>query len=197
MLNQLKKFEQKHRRKWVLFIVLMITWFAVHTVVMVIDGVTDDLEKSDVAVVLGNKVERSGEPSDRLQARLDKAVDLYERGYFDHIIVSGGIGEEGFDEADVMRAYLTEKEVPIEKVTTDSNGYNTYMTAENTKSLQEDLDIDSVTVISQYHHLTRTKLAFHKVGFDQVYSGHAEYVELRDVYSVVREFVAYYAYLFK
>jgi vancomycin permeability regulator SanA len=32
----------------------------------------------DVAVVLGNKVELNGEPSERLKYRLDKAIELYQ-----------------------------------------------------------------------------------------------------------------------
>jgi hypothetical protein len=41
------------------------------------------------------------------------------------------------------------------------------------------------------------KLAFNKVGFEEVYSAHAEFFEARDLYSITREFFAYYKYLFQ
>jgi len=50
-------------------------------------------------------------------------------------------------------------------------------------------------IITQFYHISRTKLAFDKVGIENVYSAHASYLDIRDAYSVVREFFAYYKYL--
>ena len=55
-----------------------------------IDGATSHYQASHYAVVLGNKVYLSGEPSQRLQARLSRALLLYQRGVVKQIIVSGG-----------------------------------------------------------------------------------------------------------
>lgn len=172
-------------------------WFIIHTAFIVIDGVNDELKPVDVAVVLGNKVEVSGQPSERLKARLDKAVELYNKGYFTLIIVSGGIGKEGFDEAQVMKSYLIDNGIPEEKIIEDNNGYNSYMTAQNTSKIMNELELDSAMVITQYFHISRTKLAFRKVNIAEVYSAHANIFEVRDIYSIVREFPAYYKYLLK
>lgn len=180
-----------------LFALFLFAWFTIHTVVIVIDGLNDELKSADMAVVLGNKVELNGQPSKRLQSRLDKAVELYDEGYFNFIIVSGGLGKEGFDEAKVMKNYLTNQGISDDKIIEDSNGYNTYMTAENSRLVMDELDLKSVMVISQYFHITRTKLAFKKLGFEKVYSAHSGVFEYRDVYSIIREFPAYYKYLFK
>lgn len=171
-------------------------WFIIHTLVITVDGLNDELGVADAAVVLGNKVELNGEPSKRLRGRLDKALELYEKKYFEYIIVSGGTGKEGYDEAAVMRDYLIGKGIPEDKILTDSNGYNTFMTAQNTKSIMEDMEFDSVLIITQFYHISRTKLAFGKVGIKNVYSAHAEYLDFRDAYSVFREFFAYYKYIF-
>jgi len=55
----------------------------------------------------------SGEPSPRLQSRLDKAFDLYSKNYFQQIIVSGGLGKEGFEEALVMTEYPPSTRQPV------------------------------------------------------------------------------------
>lgn len=177
------------------FGLLLVLWFVVHSIVVIGDGLRDELSMTDVGVVLGNKVELDGQPSKRLVARLDKAVELYESGYIQCIIVSGGIGKEGFDEGEVMKVYLVDQGIPEDKIIVDSNGYNTHMTAENTKAIMEDMNLQTVTVITQYHHVSRTKLAFRKLGFDNVASAGAKRFEARDIYSIFREFFAYYKYL--
>ena len=184
------------KRLFILVAILFI-WFIIHTAFVVIDGLNDELKPVDVAVVLGNKVDANGQPSERLKARLDKSVELYEGGYFTFIIVSGGIGKEGFDEAKVMKSYLIDKGITEDKIIEDSNGYNSFMTAQNTSKIMDELELDSVMIITQYFHITRTKLVFRKMGIEEVYSAHAKIFEFRDIYSIMREFPAYYKYLFK
>ncbi|MGE5704601.1 MAG: YdcF family protein [Clostridia bacterium] len=174
---------------------LLMIWFVLHILAITIDGLFDKNHRADVAVVLGNKVEKDGTPSERLQHRLEKVVELYREGYFPHIIVSGGIGVEGFDEAQIMKRYLLQKGIPSDTIITDSMGFNTRMTAQNSKKIADNMGIKSAMIITQFYHVSRTKLAFSQSGFEEVYSAHANYFELRDFYSLFREFFAYYEYL--
>ena len=170
-------------------------WFLSHIALTVMDGLVDNLGQCDVGIVLGNKVEQDGTPSKRLQSRLDKAAELYNDNYFNSIIVSGGIGKEGFDEAKVMKEYLVKAGIPADVIIEDNKGIDTYMTAKNAKYIMESNNFQSAMVISQYFHITRTTLAMQKVGINQVYSAHGRLFELRDLYSLTREFFGYYAYL--
>jgi vancomycin permeability regulator SanA len=83
-----------------------IALLTIASVTIALVGLRDEIDRADVAVVLGNTVEPNGKPSARLQARLDKTIALYRRNLFTKTIVSGGVGKEGFDEAVVMKAYL-------------------------------------------------------------------------------------------
>jgi vancomycin permeability regulator SanA len=184
-------------KKIIIYITLALFFALVLQVIFLsFDGLKDELKKADVAVVLGNKVELDGQPSERLQGRLDRAAQLYEQQYFKYIIVSGGVGKEGFDEAVVMKDYLVKKSIPEDAIFVDSDGYNTLMTAQNAKEIMDNNNLQSVMVISQFYHISRTKLAFKKLGFKDVYSAHAKYFEIRDFYSIAREIPAYYKYLF-
>ncbi len=176
-------------------ICLLLLWFVVQTIIVSYDGLHDELGASDVGVVLGSKVELDGTPSPNLKWRLDKTLALYEKGNFPFIIVSGGMGKEGYSEALVMKEYLMEHGVPAEKIILDEEGNDTYRTALNTKKIMHQNGYQSVTVISQFYHIARTKLAFQKAGVEKVYSAHATRYSLRDLYSLVREFPAYYKYL--
>jgi vancomycin permeability regulator SanA len=178
-----------------LITVVLMSWFLIHIVVIVVDGLNDENYKSDVGVILGNKVNPDGSLSERLIARLDKGLQMYQDSLFDLIIVSGGFGKEGHYEGTKMFEYLVEKGVAKNRIIVDDFGNTTQATAKNVRKMK--LNITSVTVISQYHHISRTKLAFKNEGFNTVYGGHANYFEVRDFYSITREFFGYYKYLFK
>ena len=162
--------------------------------VLIFSGLKDQMGKADVGLVLGNTVNTDGTPSPRLRARLDKTLELYREGYFPTIIVSGGIGVEGYDEAKVMGDYLVSHGVPADQIIIDSEGINTYTSAKNTLQMIRESNKKSVFVISQYFHLPRARLALERLGISPVYSAHANFFEVRDVYSSLREVAAYISY---
>jgi vancomycin permeability regulator SanA len=162
--------------------------------VLVVDGLNDRVGRADIALVLGNKVNVDGSPSDRLRARLDKTLELYGAGYFPTIIVSGGTGKEGHDEAKVMRNYLVTNGIPEGTIIMDNAGGNTYASAKNTLQISRKLGKHSVFVISQYFHLPRTRMVLGRLGVSEIYTAHADFFECRDVYSALREVAAYVKY---
>lgn len=174
---------------------LFFLWFAVHAGVITCDGLHDNLGKVDAGIVLGNKVEEDGQASDRLKSRLDRACELYDKKYFSRIIVSGGTDPGGFDEADVMKRYLVMKGIPGGAIIADAHGTTTMHTARNAKEILLQHDLKTVMVITQFYHISRTRLAFSMAGMRNVPSARARIFELRDVYSIMREFFAFYRYL--
>jgi vancomycin permeability regulator SanA len=169
----------------------------VGTVTIAVAGLNDDLGKADVGLVLGNKVELDGTPSLRLQARLDKTLELYRAGFFSTVITSGGLGKEGYDEALVMRDYLVSHGIPSDRVIVDNGGNSTYLSAKNTLRIAQEQKLHSVLVVTQYFHVPRARLALERFGFTTVYSAHARFFEIRDVFSSPREFVGYVSYLLR
>lgn len=171
--------------------------FIIAAVVIARDGLNDEVAAADVAVVLGNEVKRDGAPADRLKGRLDKAIELYQQGLFTTIVVSGGRGRSGYDEATVMRRYLLNHNVPATAILIDSGGVNTYHSAKNCAQIMTAHGWRSVLVISQFFHISRSRLAMQRFGISEVYSAHADYYELRDIFSLGREVVAYVYYLLR
>lgn len=160
-----------------------------------VSGLRDDVRPADVAVVLGNEVRADGTPHPRLAARLDAAFALYEGGVVKNVIVSGGVGRSGFDESAVMKSYLAARGIPADRIVADSLGVTTAATAVNTAAILRQKQWSSVVVVSQYFYIPRCRLAMRRVGITPVYSAHARYSELRDLYSTAREVVGYPAYL--
>jgi vancomycin permeability regulator SanA len=188
---------QRWRRRVLTAALVVIVPFAGHFLWFLLEGLTDERVPSDVAVVLGNAVEENGEPSPRLAGRLDAALALYREGVVPYVIVSGGLGLEGFDEAVVMRDYLVKHGVPADRVVADSFGINTAATARNSARIMEERGWRTATAVSQHFHIARCKLAFRQAGIKTVYGVHARYFEGRDYPSSLRDYVGYWAYLIR
>jgi vancomycin permeability regulator SanA len=168
--------------------------FALAAALIAYDGLHDRVGKADVGVVLGNKVERNGEPSLDLATRLDEAGELYRRGYFPTVIVSGGVGPGGYDEPAAMRAYLLRQGVPDAAIVLDRGGFNTRATAVDAARWMRARGVSRALVISQFYHLSRTRLAFARCGVRTIYTAHGRRFSHRDVYGLGRDTVGYAVY---
>lgn len=174
------------------FIVVLIIWFVIHTVYIVTDGLSDNGKKADIAIILGNKVNEDGTLSTRLEKRLETGIELYKNHRIKKILVSGGLGKEGFYEGDKMKEFLVNNSIPDSVILVDNYGNNTRSTVENTLKFQEKYKFKSIIIVSQYFHVTRTKKLFENRGIENVSSANPKYFEWRDSYSILREFPAYY-----
>jgi vancomycin permeability regulator SanA len=161
---------------------------------LVADGLSDELAPTDVGIVLGSQVLPDGRLSERLQARLDAAVAQHRAGVFPRLIVSGGTGVEGVNEALRMRDYLLAQQVPAAAIEVDEHGVTTRATARNCAALMRQRGWTSATVVTQHFHVTRSRLALRAEGIATVNGVHAPFIEWRDLYSTPREAVALLAY---
>ena len=179
---------------WV-FSILFITIFTLTLLNILYSGFSDKIAKSDVAIIFGSKVNEDGTPSNRLVARLNTGVELYKEKLVRNIIVSGGIGKEGVDEAIIMKDYLLNLQIPRTAIIVDSEGVTTEATAKNSTELMQEHGFKSAIIVSQYFHIKRAKLALQRCGISPIYNIHANYFEFRDIYSAAREVIGYYSYL--
>ncbi len=171
---------------------ILTAWVITHTLYVVVDGLRDEGKTADIAVILGNKVNEDGTLSARLKQRLECGLQLYRRGRTKRLLVSGGLGKEGFLEGDKMKVFLLEQGIPDSVIIVDNHGNNTLATVKNTLRLKDSLHYKSLLVVSQYFHVTRTKMLFRRRGFSNISSASPRYFEARDIYALLREFAAYY-----
>ena len=158
-------------------------------------GKTDYRRPADVAVVFGAQVHASGAPSTSLNDRMTTAIELYEDHLVEHLLVSGGVGESGFNEAIVMRDMAVKAGVPARDVAVDSSGVNTNATVANTVPFFGGDGWTRVLAVSQFYHLPRIKLAYQQAGWNvfTVPAGASTPIP-QTPYSVVREIPAFWVY---
>ncbi len=175
-------------------LLVFLLFFLIHSIYISYDGSKEFNQSAQAALVLGNKVNEDGSLSNRLKARCDKAIELYSKQQVKFIIVSGGVGEEGFSEGARMHDYLLSKEIPDSAIITDVKGNSTEATVKNFVSLNHYRKFSSVVVVSQFYHITRTKKMLSDAGVEKLYGASPKFFEWRDFYSLTREFFAFYWY---
>jgi vancomycin permeability regulator SanA len=177
---------------------VFVAWLGSHSAWTISTGLRAQPQPSDVAVVLGTRVLPSGVPSFWLRARLNRAFELYQNNLVKNIIVSGGLGREGHEEADVMRAYLIERGIPSERIFLDLNGDDTFATARHTKQIMASSKFHSVVIVSHYYHLPRARLTFQRFGIPNVSATGVQTNPLwQDGGNLAREFAAFYFYVLR
>lgn len=191
-----RKFTPRLNRLLLLLLLLSAS-FLMAMLAIAVSGMNDQIGYGDVIIVPGNTVGPDGKPSPRLKARLEAALMLFREQRAQFIFVSGGIGKEGFDEAESMSSYLIECGVPRASVIRDNLGVDTAATAKNAALFLKAKGLHTALVATQYFHVPRTILALERNGIKVTGNLHPHFFELRDVYSVAREVVAYVDYAFK
>ncbi len=158
-------------------------------------GKTDYRRPADVIVVFGAKVFPDGRLSSALEERVRTGVDLYHSGLAPHILFSGGPGVGEIHETVAMRNRAVELGVPAAAITLDPDGWDTDLTAENTLQLARQHKWNRILAVSQFFHLPRIKLAFHRHG-SEVYTVPAQRIyQLRYLpYFMLREVAAWWVY---
>ena len=118
----------------------------------------DELQKSDVIIVLGARVRPDGTLSNSLEYRMQTALAAYEAGYADRFIVCGAQGgDEPCTEASAMKAYLTARGVPEASVFTDDQSFNTRQNIDHAKAIMDEQGFSTAIVVTNAYHVARAK----------------------------------------
>lgn len=116
---------------------------------------SENLPETDIAVVLGNAVNRRGKPNPCLRSRVEAGVALYRQGKTGALLMSGGTDGDGSNEARAMRDMAVEMGVPPDKIRTEAHSESTYENIALSAPLLE--DVRRIAIVSDAFHLARAK----------------------------------------
>ena len=147
---------------------------------------------ADCIMVLGAGVKADGTPSLMLRDRLDAAVELYNAGVCDRILMSGDHGTKYYNEVKAMKNYVVAKGVDPEQVFLDHAGFSTY---ESVYRAREIFKADKIIIVTQKYHLYRAVYDARCLGLEAYgvysagdrYAGQA-YRNLREAVARVKDF---------
>lgn len=125
----------------------------------------DQAAPADAIAVLG-AAEYDGRPSPVYRARLDHALDLYNRGIAPLIITLGGPGGDQYNEGSVGAHYLISMGVPEEDVIAETHSRDTEQSARTIAVIARANGIHRLVVVSDPTHMFRVHALCAADGFD-------------------------------
>lgn len=127
----------------------------------------NDQARPAEAIVVFGTAQYNGVPSPVLAARLDHAIELYEKDLAPVIVVTGGNqpGDQ-FTEATASANYLIERGVPDEDVLREVSGTTSWQSLAAAANFLDDRQITDVLLVSDPFHSLRIRAMASELGLD-------------------------------
>ena len=121
-------------------------------------GKEDEKAPSDVAIVLGASIWEDG-VSPVYRERINHAITLYEDGFVDYIILTGGFGEGSYkSDSQVAKEYALSQSVPEEIIFIEEKSSITEENLEFSKEVMIENDLGTAIIVSDPLHMKRAML---------------------------------------
>ena len=142
-----------------LLIVFLLILGAMITAVSIAQyGKLDEKADCDAAIVLGAATS-DGEVSPVYRERINHGIWLYENGYVDYLILTGGVGEENEkSDAYVAKQYAIEKGVPEQAILIEEQSTITEENLEYAKTIMDAHSMNTAIIVSDPLHMKRAML---------------------------------------
>ena len=148
----------------VLMIVVFAVWIISVSAVVMWSG-RDEARPAQAIVVLG-AAQYAGKPSPVLRARLDHALDLWNRHLASLLILTGGTGAgDTTSEADVGRTYARKHGVPDSAILVENAGRTTSESMRAVAGMLEVRGLQSALLVSDPFHMLRLRILARRFGF--------------------------------
>ena len=118
-----------------------------------------------VAIVFGAAVFRGGRLSTVLRDRMETAIQLYENGQVERILVSGDTRSSGYSEPVAMADYAIQRGVPAEAIELDHGGQRTY---DSCYRAGHEFGVKKAILVTQAFHLPRALFTCDRLGISAV-----------------------------
>jgi len=144
-------------------VVAILAWIAM-VVAVIVAGARDQAAPANAIVVLG-AAQYEGHPSPVLRARLDHALELYQRSLAPLVIVTGGTGAgDTTSEAQVGRRFLLEHGVPDSAIVMETRGLTTSQSVHAVAAIVSALPGRRVILVSDPFHMLRLSILARALG---------------------------------
>ncbi len=161
------------RRWWVWLLTALVlsflAFFAVIAAQIVHTSYLEEIHPADAIVVFG-AAEYSGHPSPVLRARLDHALELFERGISPVVITTGGAAADpSYSEGGVGRDYLMHYGIPERSLIAETQGRDTEQSAVRVAVIMRANGLHSCVAVSDAYHVFRIRKLLEHEGIGPVF----------------------------
>jgi uncharacterized SAM-binding protein YcdF (DUF218 family) len=148
----------------VAFLAMLAIWMISATAVVIWSS-RDEARPAQAIVVLG-AAQYAGRPSPVLRARLDHALDLWNRHLASLLILTGGTGPgDTTSEAAVGRNYAKKRAVPDTAILVENEGRTTSESMRAVAGMLEVRGLQTALLVSDPFHMLRLRILARRFGF--------------------------------
>ncbi|MEW6008516.1 MAG: ElyC/SanA/YdcF family protein [Candidatus Omnitrophota bacterium] len=162
--------------------------------------------KADVIVVFAAGVGESGRAGQGYEERVQYGVQLYNKGYAEHLIFSSGY-KFIYEEPMLMKVLAVSLGVPQEAIILEEKATNTYENVKFTDEILKEKKWDSILLVSSPYHMLRAGLVFKKnakgvkVSYAPIlrslYYDKKDGIKLRHIRGIIHEYLGIIYYLMR
>jgi uncharacterized SAM-binding protein YcdF (DUF218 family) len=153
------------RRVLTVIVVAMFVVWASSAAAVLVWSSRDEAQPAQVIVVLG-AAQYAGKPSPVLRARLDHALDLWDRHLASLLILTGGTGSgDTTSEAAVGRNYARKHGVPDSAILVENEGRTTSESMRAVAGMLEVRGLQTALLVSDPFHMLRLRILARRFGF--------------------------------
>src|SRR5205823_12121252 len=153
------------RRILTILVVMLFTLWAISAAAVLIWSSRDEARPAQAIVVLG-AAQYAGKPSPVLRARLDHALELWNRHLASLLILTGGTGAgDTTSEAAVGRTYARKHGVPDSAILEENEGRTTSESMRAVAGMLEVRGLQTALLVSDPFHMLRLRILARRFGF--------------------------------
>lgn len=148
---------------WILVGIPLI-WSSGVAISIIREGTLNPDARADAAIVLGAAVWDT-EPSPVFAARIDHAIQLFERRHVKWLIFTGGKAEgDRVSEAEAAQNYALSKGVPQSAILLEDKSTSTCENLSNSRRFLQELHATGAVIVSDPYHMRRAGMLADKIG---------------------------------
>ena len=134
-----------------IFIYVIFTAFSIYSFSRI-----DETTNADAAIVLGASV-WNNKPSPVFQERINHGIWLYQNGFVNYLIFTGGVGKESnISESSVAKNYAINKGIPNENIFIEEKSKITFENILYANNIIKNNNLNNVIIVSDPMHMKRS-----------------------------------------
>ena len=164
--------------RWLIAIVVLSVWAALigTSLYVALYEPSDEVPSGAAIVALAGDAGKAGQVTGETEARIARAVELYDAGAAPVLVVTGGSGGTDPTVAAAMRDFAIEAGVPEEAILVEDRSHSTLQNAMFTADLAELDKSEPIIIVTHRYHLPRANASFRWAGFENVTNAAADNV---------------------
>jgi len=156
--------------RWIFAIAILSVWCALigTGLYVAMYEAKEDLPEAEAIVVVSGNAGKDGGLFGETEARLNRAVALYEEGLAPRIVMSGGTTSDAEAVAEAMKTAAITAGVPESAITVEAASHSTLQNAIFTADIEDLNKAAPILLVTHRYHLPRANASFRWAGFTDI-----------------------------